>query len=225
VGRGYALGSVGYRLSGEAIFPAAIEDCKAAARWVRANATKYGLNPDRIGAWGSSAGGHLVALMGTAGDDVTEFDTHEENREQSSRVQAVCDWFGPTDFLRMSDFPGKIDHDAAGSPESRFVGGPIQENKDKVARANPVTYVTEDDPPFLIMHGERDQSVPYNQSELLYDALKKADVEATLYCVRGGGHGFGGATEDSPQDLFDMAARFFDKHLKVPDTDVDIVEP
>jgi len=125
VRRGYALASVGYRLSPEAIFPAAIEDCKAAVRWVRANADEHGLDPDRIGAWGSSAGGHLVALLGTTGD-VDEFDTNEENRERSARVQAVCDWFGPTDFLRMNDFPGSMDHDAAGSPESLFIGGPMR---------------------------------------------------------------------------------------------------
>lgn len=212
VGRGYALVDINYRLSGEAVFPAAVEDCKAAVRWVRANAEKYGFDPDRIGVWGSSAGGHLVAFLGTSGD-VKEFDT-ETNRDYSSRVQAVCDWFGPTDFLRMNDFPGGIDHDAPNSPESRFIGGPIQKNKEKVARANPVTYVTGDDPPFLIMHGRNDQAVPYNQSELLYDALKKAGVEVTLYEVKGAGHGFRAATEDSPAELFEMAARFFDKHLK-----------
>lgn len=213
VARGYAVASVGYRLSGEAIFPAAIEDCKAAVRWVRANAQQRGLDPGRIGAWGPSAGGHLVALLGTTGD-ITDFDTHEENQEQSSRVQAVCDWFGPTDFLRMNDFPGGIDHDGAKSPESLFIGGPIQDNKDTVAKANPITYVSPDDPPFLIVHGEKDELVPYNQSELLHVALKKAGVETTLYCVKGGGHGFRDATEDSPEDLFEMAARFFDRRLK-----------
>jgi acetyl esterase/lipase len=202
---------VGYRLSGEAIFPAQIQDCKAAIRWIRANAEKYNLNPNRIGAWGSSAGGHLVALMGTAAD-VKEFGT-QENSEYSSRIQAVCDWFGPTDFLRMNDFPGRIDHDAANSPESLVIGGPIQENKEKVAKANPITYVSGDEPPFLIMHGEKDQAVPYNQSELLYDALTKAGVEVTLYCVKNGGHGFGGATEDTPRELVEMAAKFFEKHL------------
>jgi len=214
VARGYALVSVGYRLSGEAIFPAAVEDCKAAVRWIRANADNYGLDAGRIGAWGSSAGGHLVAFLGTAGD-VKEFDTGA-NGEYSSRVQAVCDWFGPTDFLRMNDFPGRINHDGPESPESRFIGGPIQENKGKVAKANPITYVTADDPPFLIMHGENDQAVPYNQSELLYDALKQAGVEATLYRVKGGDHGFRGASQDSPTELFEMVARFFDKHLKTP---------
>jgi len=210
VARGYAVASVGYRLSGEAIFPAAVEDCQAAVRWVRANAEKYGLDPNRVGAWGSSAGGHLVAMLGTC-SDVETFVT-DAHRDQSGRVQAVCDWFGPTDFLRMNDFAGSIDHDAAGSPESLFLGGPIQENKQLAAKANPITYVSKNDPPFLIMHGDNDRSVPYNQSELLAAALAKAGVEATLYRVQGGGHGFGGAT-DTPEQLFEMVARFFDKHL------------
>jgi acetyl esterase/lipase len=210
--RGFAVVDVGYRLSGEAIFPAQIQDCKAAVRWIRANAEKYGLDPDRIGAWGSSAGGHLVALMGTAGD-VKEFDIGE-NGEYSSRVSAVCDWFGPTDFLRMNDFPGAMDHDAPNSPESLLIGGPIQENKEKVARANPITYISDSKTAFLIVHGDKDQTVPYNQSELLYTALQENGAVADLYCVKNGGHGFSRATEDTMEELVDMAGDFFEKHLK-----------
>ena len=196
--RGYAVVDVGYRLSGEAIFPAQVEDCKAAVRWVRANAAKYSFDPDRIGAWGSSAGGHLVAFLGTAGD-VREFDT-EANREYSSRVQAVCDWFGPTDFLQMDKHSlkgSRLIHDAPNSPESLLVGGPIQEEpyRSLARKANPITYVTKDDPPFLIMHGDKDMSVPLHQSELLYDALKKAGVDTTLRVVKGSGHGLRGEKE------------------------------
>ena len=211
---GYVLVSVGYRLSGEAIFPAAIEDCKAAVRWVRANAAKYGIDPDRLGVWGSSAGGHLVALLGTAWE-VKEWDAaHEENAGYSSKPTAVCNWFGPTDFLRMNDFEGRIDHDAADSPESRFIGVPIQDHPEKVQKANPITYVTPDDPPMLHMHGEKDQAVPFNQSELLHAALQKVGVESTLYKVVGGDHGFRNAVKDTPESLLQMTAGFFDKHLK-----------
>jgi len=209
---GYAVASVEYRLSGEAIFPAAIEDCKAAVSYLRANAKRFRVDPDHFGAWGSSAGGHLVALMGvTNGTGV--FDTFPITKKASSDVQAVCDWFGPTDFLRMDDFPGRIIHNAADSPESRFIGGPIQQNKDKVARANPITYVSKDDPPFLIMHGEVDKTVPFNQSELLYAALKKAGVECTLHKVIAGDHGFRGAKE-SREELLQRVRAFFDEHLK-----------
>ncbi|NIP22567.1 MAG: alpha/beta hydrolase fold domain-containing protein [Phycisphaerae bacterium] len=214
--KGYAVVDVGYRLSGEAIFPAQVEDCKAAVRWVRANAARYGLNPDRIGAWGSSAGGHLVAFLGTAGD-VKEFDTNA-NAKYSSRVQAVCDWFGPTDFLQMDKHApegSRLVHDDPKSPESLLVGGPIQKEpyRSVAGKANPITYVTKDDPPFLIMHGDKDMLVPLHQSELLHKALKKVGVGATLCVVKGAGHGLGGG-EVSSEELFEMATDFFDKHLK-----------
>ena len=173
--KGYAVAGINYRLSQHALFPAQIQDCKAAIRWLRTHAPQYGCDGNRVGVWGSSAGGHLVALLGTTGD-VPTFDTGP-NLTVSSRVQAVCDWFGPTDFLRMNDVLGAMDHDAADSPESRLVGGPIQENREAVVRANPISYITFDDPPFLIMHGDQDQLVPPNQSELLYHALQEAGVD------------------------------------------------
>jgi len=213
VDRGYAVSSISYRLSQEALFPAQIQDCKAAVRWLRANATRYHLDPDRIGAWGSSAGGHLAALLGTSGG-VEDLEGTEGNLEYSSRVQAVCDWYGPTDFLRMNDVQGIINHDAADSPESRLVGGPIQERRAEVARGNPISYVTPDDPPFLIMHGDRDRMVPLNQSEMLYAALQDAGVESTLSVVPGSGHGFRGATPHWREVLQQRPQVFFDRHLR-----------
>jgi acetyl esterase/lipase len=207
VNEGYAVASIGYRLSQHAIFPAQIEDCKAAIRWLRVNAGKYGYDPNRIGAWGASAGGHLVALLGTTGD-VNEFDAGP-NRGVSSRVQAVCDFFGPTDFTKMSSFWSTMNHDANDAPEARLIGGPVQQNKDKVQRANPIAYVTKDDPPFLIVHGDKDPLVPHNQSELLEEALKKAGVEVTLYTVPNGGHG---GFRDPQVDA--LVADFFKKHLR-----------
>jgi acetyl esterase/lipase len=211
--RGYAVASIGYRLSQEALFPAQIKDCKAAVRWLRANAEQCHFDPDRFGAWGSSAGGHLAALLGTSGG-VRDLEGKEGNLEYSSRVQAVCDWFGPTDFLRMNDVRGIINHDAADSPESRLIGGPIQEHSAEVARANPISYVTPDDPPFLIMHGDRDRTVPLNQSELLHAALQKAGVESTLVVVPGSGHGFRGATSHWQEVLQRRPQAFFDRHLR-----------
>jgi acetyl esterase/lipase len=207
VADGYAVASVNYRLSQHAIFPAQIQDCKAAIRWLRANADTHGIDPNRIGVWGASAGGHLVALLGTAGD-VNDFDVGP-NLGVSSRVQAACDFFGPTDFAKMSDFPGVENHDDPDSPESKLVGGPIQENKDKVQRANPITYVTKNDPPFLIVHGDADPIVPYNQSVLLRDALDHAGVKVTLYTVQGGGHG---GFKDPQVDV--LVKEFFQKHLQ-----------
>jgi acetyl esterase/lipase len=206
--QGYVVASVEYRLSGEAIFPAQIEDCKCAIRYLRAHAKKYGIDPDRIGVWGSSAGGHLVALLGTSGG-VKELEGKGGWQDQSSRVQAVCDWFGPTDFNEM-----RGSHSDINSPECKLVGGSLTEKADLVRAANPITYVTPDDPPFLIMHGEDDRTVPINQSELLNDALKKAGVEVTFVRVKNAGHGFGGGSEPNSQEIRRQILAFFDRHLK-----------
>lgn len=209
---GYAVASVEYRLSGEAIFPAAIEDCKAAVSYLRRKAGEYGLDPYNFGVWGSSAGGHLVSLLGTT-NDVLTFDTHPVTRKAAPFVQAVCNWFGPTDFLRMNDVLMRMDHNLPTSPESLFIGGPIQDNQERVQRANPITYVSPSDPPFLHMHGDKDGAVIFNQSELLHAALTEAGVPSTLYKVKNGDHGFRGADE-SPEELFARVVEFFDSVLK-----------
>jgi acetyl esterase/lipase len=211
-GRGYALASISYRLSHEALFPAQIHDCKAAVRWLRAHASEYNLDADRIGAWGASAGGHLAALLGTTGHR-HDLEGDLGNPGISSRVQAVCDFFGPSDFLRMNDSPGSQDHNAADSPESQLVGGPIQERPDAVARANPITYIRADAAPFLIVHGDRDPLVIPGQSRLLYDALLRAGVEATLFFVPGAGHGFGLLPPAQRDEIDRLVDAFFDKHL------------
>jgi len=187
--QGYAIASLNYRLSQHALFPAQIEDCRAAVRWLRAHADTYGLDPARCASWGESAGGHLAAMLGTAGPE-RSFEVGEY-LEHSSRVQAVLDFFGPTDFARMDAqrLPDGQIHDAPDSPESQLVGGPIQERPAEVTRANPVTYVTPEAPPFLIVHGDRDPLVPYGQSLLLVDALRAAGVPVTFYTVVGAGHG------------------------------------
>jgi acetyl esterase/lipase len=186
---GYAVASINDRLSQHAIFPAQIQDCKAAVRWLRAHAETYHLDPQRFGAWGASAGGHLVAMLGVTAH-VAAFEVGE-NLSFSSRVQAVVDYFGPTDFLQMDEhrLPEGMLHNPPDSPESLLVGGAIQEMSQAVARANPVTYVSGDAAPFLIVHGDQDPLVPFHQSLLLEAALKKAGVPVQFYQVVGGGHG------------------------------------
>ena len=217
LGKGYALASINYRLSQEAKFPAQIEDCKAAVRFLRANAKKYNLDPDHIGVWGASAGGHLVALLGTTGG-VKELDGDGPNREQSSAVQAVVDWFGPTDMLEMkaqadaqTDVKFVLDADAADSPVGKLFGGPVQEHKDLAERANPIHYVAKDAAPFLIMHGDKDPLVPLAQSKVLDEALKKAGAESTLVVIEGAGHG--GPGFGAPENL-QKIVDFLDKRLK-----------
>jgi acetyl esterase/lipase len=206
---GYAVASINYRLSQHALFPAQIQDCKAAVRWLRANAGQFGFDPHRVGAWGESAGGHLVAMLGTTGDTI-EFDVGE-NLHLPSRVDAVVDYFGPTDFCQMDDhrLPDGMVHDTPDSPESELVGGPIRENKERVAKANPITYVTPNAAPFLIVHGAADPLVPYHQSQLLEKALKQAGVPVLFYTVRGAGHG--GFTDPKVPEL---TKAFLAKHLK-----------
>jgi acetyl esterase/lipase len=186
---GYAVASLNYRLSQHVLFPAQIEDCKAAVRWLRAHAADYRLDRQRFGAWGPSAGGHLAAMLGVTGH-VAEFEIGE-HLDVSSRVQCVVDYYGPTDFVQMDRqrLPDGMVHDAPDSPESQLVGGPIQDNKDKVARASPITYVTQDAPPFLIVHGDADPLVPYDQSVILVEVLRDAGVPVTIHTVKGGGHG------------------------------------
>ena len=208
---GYAVASVGYRLSQHATFPAQIDDCRAAIRWLRANARSYNLDPDRIGAWGPSAGGHLVALLGTM-DDVEAEDG--KRKAPSAKVQCVVDWFGPSDLAKMNaQAPpfSRMDHDAPDAPEALLVGGPVQQNKDKAAAASPVTYVTKDDPPFLIVHGDQDPLVPLGQSQELADALRAAGVEVTLEVVKGAGHG--GPAFETPEARR-RVLEFFNHHLK-----------
>ena len=210
--KGYAVAAIEYRMSSEAPFPAQVEDCKAAVRWLRANAAKYGLDPSRLAAWGESSGGHLASMLGVTGG-VKDLEGSSGNLDQSSRVSAVVDFFGPTDFLQMEKaaLPGGMQHDSPDSPESLVIGGPIQQNREKVARANPITYVTRECPPFLILHGDRDPLVPYNQSELLFEALKKAGVDVSFYKVVPAGHG--GPQFQTPVTKA-MVLAFLDQHLK-----------
>jgi acetyl esterase/lipase len=211
--KGYAVASIGYRLSQHAIFPAQAEDCKSAIRWLRANAKTYQLDSNHFAAWGASAGGHLAALVGTAGD-AKELEGNGGNLEQSSRVQAVVDFFGPTDFLQMESHAvsgAALKHNPANSPESRLVGGAIQENPGKVQMANPIRYVTKDDPPFFIAHGELDPLVPWHQSQLLYEALHQAGVDVSFVKIPEASHG--GPQFSTEQMQSDVLA-FFEKHLK-----------
>ncbi|MBE9166065.1 alpha/beta hydrolase [Pleurocapsales cyanobacterium LEGE 06147] len=207
--RGYFCASIEYRLSQEAHFPAQIEDCKCAIRFLGAHAKKFHLKEECIGVWGISAGGHLAALLGTT-SHVKKLEGQGGWHQFSSRVRAVCDWFGPTDFLRMNDFPSKIDHDAADSPEGMPIGGAIQENQEKAARANPITYLTGEASPFPIVHADNDRLVPFNQSQLLYEALKQAGVEVTLEMVKGGGHG----EKFNASIVLKKVEKFFNKHLQ-----------
>lgn len=194
VDEGYALASLNYRLSQHAIYPAQIVDCRAAVRWLRANAATYGLDPARVGVGGDSAGGHLAALLGTAA-------AHEP-----VKVQAVLDFYGPTNFATMGGH-----HDDPDSAEAQLVGGPVQANLDRVAAASPVTTVSADSAPFLIFHGDRDETVDISQSRALVDALQQAGVEVTFRPIAGAGHG---GPEFASDEVMGIIRGFFGRYLK-----------
>lgn len=206
--RGYAVVSVEYRLSSEAIFPAQIQDCKAAIRWLRQNAAAYGLDPARIAAWGSSAGGHLVSLLGTAAGVPALQDLTQGADSQPDAVQAVVDWFGPADFLRQP-----ASHHDAQSPESRLLGCDIDECPDRVALANPISYVDPGDAPFFIQHGSRDTTVDPIQSVLLHAALSASTVPSTHMVLEGAGHG---GPEFSTATNLALIDAFLDARLRPP---------
>lgn len=214
---GYAVASINYRLSGEAKYPAQIQDAKAAVRFLRANAAKYTLNSDKFGVWGASAGGNLAALLGiTCG--VAELEGAElGNAEQSSCVQAVVDWFGPIDFLKMDEqFAGTScpqSHDAADSPESQLVGAAVQTVPELVKTTNPMNYIDSTDAPFIIQHGSADCNIPPVQGKNLADALGAAigADKATYTLINGAGHG--GAQFGTEENL-KLVLDFLDRYLK-----------
>ena len=216
LGRGYAVANVNYRLSGEAKAPAQIQDVKTAVRWLRAHAGAYRLNPNKIGAWGSSAGANLVALLGTSVGVAALEGADLGHAEQSSRVQAVIDWFGPIDFLQMdaqfSGAPCPANHDAPDSPESQLIGAPIQTRPDLVKMVNPITYISPEASPFLIQHGTADCVVPPGQSQLLFDALLPAigADKVQLTSLQGAPHGGGPQfwTKDNVQRILDFLDSF-----------------
>jgi acetyl esterase/lipase len=206
VPKGFAVASIGYRLSQHAPFPAQIEDCKAAIRWLRANAAKYHLDPDHVGAWGASAGGHLVALLGTTGD-LKELEGKDGNLKESSKVQCVVDWFGPTDFRPVAERDR--------NPQSvigQLLGGPPTERKKEAALASPLAHVHKGCPPFLIMHGDQDRTVPLAASERLAAALEKAGVPVTLVKLEGAGHG---GPEFRTAESRQRIEAFFTQYLKL----------
>lgn len=220
--RGYVVASLEYRFSQKAKFPAQIQDCQAAIRWLRANAARYHIDPERIGVGGASAGGHLSALVGVCGGQ-DKFPKIGGNEEQSDRVQAVCDIFGPTDFWTVvkqaeeDQTVKNIFQWNKGDPYSKLIGAKLGEDREACEAVSPVTYVAKDNPPFLILHGDRDALVPYAQSVEFAERLEMAGVPVVLQRVPGAGHG---GAPFANRKLAELAAAFFDKHLQGRDVEI-----
>jgi len=202
--RGYLVASVDYRHAPEWKFPAQIEDVKCAIRFLRANAARFNLDPNQIGAWGHSAGGHLVALLGLT-DKSDGFEGSSQYLDQSSRVEAVVDLCGRADLKGMP----------ADKAESVF--GAADNSSPLLERGSPITFVSKGDAPFLIFHGDKDDVVPLQVSEKLAGLLKAAGISATLVVVKNGDHMFrpqGGPISPTRADMTRMMADFFDQHLR-----------
>ena len=204
---GFLVVSVNYRLASyENKFPVMIEDVKCAVRYLRAHASQYNLDADHIGAVGASAGGHLVALLGLA-DEAAGWDTGEYS-EQSSRVQAVVTLAGPSDFTRG-------DYDSATMAIyyafDEMPGSPSE----KLVAASPVTYISPEDPPFLIIHGDKDSIVPVEQAYVLGEQLKNAGVPSELVIVRNGSHSIDGENiSPTEEEISNLIIAFLEKYLK-----------
>lgn len=207
VRQGYAVAAVNYRLAGEALFPAPVQDVKAAIRFLRAHAVEFELDAARFATWGNSAGGYLAVMAGVT-DGITLFDDPTlGNAAQPDHVQAVIDWFGPVDFrtqdaeLRASG-KGKPVHDAPDSPESSLLGIPLPEaGEELLRRTNPLTYVRPGLPPFLIQHGGDDDLVPVEQSLLLARVLRGVlpETDVRLDILPGSLHG--GPAFETPENM------------------------
>lgn len=203
--KGFVAITPTYRFSQQAKFPAQIEDVKAAVRWLRANADKYKVDADHIGAVGFSAGGHLVSLLGTA-DKSARLEGQGGHPDQSSRVQAVVSYFGPTDFVTKR-WEKKVE-DFFLVP---FLGGSYDEAKDMYAKASPVKYISKDDPPFLFFHGDQDKLVGLHNSVDMAKELKEAGVPAEVVIMKGDAHGWGG---EKLQRTVNQTIEFFEEKLK-----------
>ena len=206
VPHGFAIASISYRLTDVGQWPDQINDCYAAVRWVRKNAKQYGLDGKHIGCWGTSAGAHLAALVGTR--------PYPGKERISSRVQATADWFGPSELLSMPPNNvgnGRTEEDVANSNGAKLLGATVKDVPDLAKDASALDNVSEDDSPFLIMHGTADPGVPIIQSEKLHQALLKAGVESTFVALEGAKHGGPEFSSPASKKVF---LEFFTKHLK-----------
>lgn len=210
VSKGFALASIDYRLSQQAVFPAQIFDCKGAVRWLRANASKYGYDARRIAISGASAGGHLAVLLGTSGDEKELEGEVGGHPEASSRVQAIVDFYGPTDFiLRAKEQPEFTDKPTG--QVFQLLGHGVKEREDRAKLASGAWHVTADDPPLLAIHGTKDARVRPNQTQRIHDAYQALGLESSVHLVEGAGHGGKGFDTAEVQAV---VTAFLEKHLK-----------
>lgn len=213
VKRGYAIASVDYRLSPVAKFPAQVHDCKAAIRFLRAKAKQYDFDASQIGIAGSSAGGHLVAEIGVTNGHPKLEGTVGAHLDQSSSVQAIVDYYGPTNFLTILKQSTPHGLSVRVPALQLLLGSQPEENPALAKLASPVFHVDRNDPPLLMIHGDQDPQVPINQSHELHGRYKLLGLTTQLEVIHGGAHGGPQFYDDARINLVD---RFFDRHLRQP---------
>jgi acetyl esterase/lipase len=206
--RGYVAVTVSYRLAPKYQFPAAVFDVKAAVRWMRANAEKYQIDPDRIGTTGGSAGGHLAQFLGVT-SGVKKFEGDGGNAEYSSSVKCVVNFYGPSDFTKSYD--ASVD---AKDVLPLFLGGNLEQERHRHIESSPLYWVTPEAAPTLFVHGTKDAYVAHEQAEWIVERMKAADVEATLMTIEDGDHGFRTSSPDVKEKIEKARFEFLDKHLK-----------
>jgi acetyl esterase/lipase len=211
----FAGASIAYRLSLEAKWPAQIHDCKAAIRWLKANAPRFNLDPERIAVWGSSAGGHLASLIGTSGDVPELEGTLGTHRQQNSRVRCVVNFYGPQNFVSLVAQESSVDRTTKDYPEALLLGGRVQDVPELAKAASPVSYASPDDASFFTAHGTQDPLVPRAQAREINEALKKNGVESVLIEMTDAGHGFRSPELDSRIDRF-LAKHLLGKPAEIP---------
>jgi acetyl esterase/lipase len=219
--RGYAVVSINYRLSWQAQFPALVQDAKAAVRWIRANASQYSLDAEKIAAWGGSAGGYLATMLGVTAGVAELEDLSLGNPQQASNLQAVVSWFGPTNFLNMDALlaesgllpPEGFRHSEANSPESLLLGAQITTIPERVRAANPETHIRSTAPPFFLQHGRADAVVPFQHSLQLADKLRQSigKDRVRLEVLEGAAHA--DPRFESPENV-NTVLDFLDQYLK-----------
>jgi len=185
----YAGVSAGYRLTGEAEWPAQIHDARTVIRWVRAHADEYGLDPGRIAVWGRDAGAHLALMVGVTGDTAALDGEDGPYGEHSSHVSAVVNFFGVTDIPALVGQPSDVDRTGPNAPEARLIGGTVPDNEQRARAASPMSYISAADPPVLTLHGTADRTVPYDQAVRLDRKLNALGVDSYLISVTDAGHG------------------------------------
>ena len=218
--RGYVVASVNYRLSGEAIFPAAVHDVKTAIRWLRSQGSRYGIDTGRALVWGSSAGGQLAALVATSCGDPSLIppDLPADLEDQSDCVSGAVTWYGFFDFESPQGPAAGGQSAETPGPEARYLGcDPPACGRDRLSTASPVDHVDSGDPPMLLIHGTSDRIIPYQQSERMAEALRRAGVSERLVLIPGAGHSFIGptaaATREATYRAIDDTLTFIDEIL------------